>query len=125
MKINDFINGCALRISGMMMNWAHVRMAKQRGWDPQVALNVTKQEANAIWGSVRKVITYRAGEVELLEDRLSRRYDIGMAMNEATNRAIAQKQEARQSESGLGLTDRQKLALKFQQEHLNRIVKNS
>lgn len=117
----DWLNQNALRLCGILMTWAHVRMAKRRGWNWKAVRHVSQTEQNAIWNTVRKVVLYQASEAEVLEMRLSRRYDIGMAMNEAANRAIAQKQAVRDPQ----LTGRQLVALKVQEEYLQRIVKRS
>lgn len=120
-KFRNWLTTRVLWLSGSLSTWAYIRMAEDRDWSPTTVKHVVQSEQNAVWDQVRKVIEYQAGEVELLEDRLSRRFDIGMAMNEAANRAIAQKQAARDPE----LTGRQKLALEFQKEYLQKVVDKS
>lgn len=120
-KIRQWFTSQALWMSGRLMTWAHMRMAEDRDWDPEIVKRVSQSEQNAIWDQVRAVIKYQAGEVEMLEARLSRRFDPGMALNEAANRAMVQKQAARDPQ----LTAGQLMALKVQEETVNRWVERS
>lgn len=98
--------------------WLLMREAKRLGWNLSETERLAKRELDAVQESIRAHFEYQISEVEILSQRLGRRYDPGMALNEAANRAIAQKQAARDPQ----LTSRQKLALKFQEEELKRRI---
>lgn len=78
---------------------------------------LVEREVKAVPETVDASLAYQNREQETLTVRLSRRYDIGMAMNEAANRAMADKATAR-----LQLTPQQEAALKVQQDYLQRVV---
>ena len=59
-------------------------------------------------------------EIDVARIRLARRYDLSTLFNEITNRTIDLKKI--EDDSGMGLTSKQLVALKFQQEYLARIA---
>lgn len=101
--------------------WTLMRSGKRRGWNSKETERLAKRELAAVQESIRAHFEYQTSEADILSERLSRRYDPGMALNEAANRAMVQKQAARDPQ----LTDRQKLALKFQEEELKRRIARS
>lgn len=72
-------------------------------------------ELRAIPEAVRRNIIYHDAEVRLQTERLMRRYDLGGALNEAAQRAIADKQT--KVPPGYP-TEMQKQALRLQEETL-------
>lgn len=64
--------------------------------------------------------TYRKTETDILAESLTRRFDVGSALNEATNRAIEAKKAAREEISEL--SGSQNKALEFQKQYLARIL---
>ncbi len=113
----DFIEKWSARV----LVWALCRQAEGRNWDLQVARRVANREVRAISETIGAAACWHKSETEILTERLGRRYDLGMALSESANRAIAQKQAARDPQ----LTERQKMALKVQEETLQRIVARS
>lgn len=81
-----------------------------------------ERELLAIPETVAAHFAYQDREVRILTDRLSRRFDVGSAVNEAANRAIQDKKVAREAQP---LTGRQLAALEFQKQHLQKIVDRS
>jgi hypothetical protein len=67
---------------------------------------------------------YQKSEAEVLNERLSRRYDPGMALNEAAKRAIEQKTSVG-IKSPDNLTEKQKMALEFQAKYLKKVIGQS
>lgn len=119
-----------LRMAGHVYLWALMRTL--RGATPDEALRlaesrrIAQRELAAIPDTIRAHFNYQISETRILSERLARRYDVGMALNEAAARAIAEKQAAKQEfPVNHGLTDRQLKALEFQKEYLARIVKNA
>jgi hypothetical protein len=83
--------------------------------DPDRAAALIIAELKAIPRAVRDNITYHDAEVRLQTERLMRRYDLGGALNEAAQRAIADKQTA--VPPGYP-TEMQKRALELQEKTL-------
>lgn len=98
-----------------------VRGAIRQGWDATEARRIAAREVAAAPESILAHFEYQRSEADILSERLARRYDPGMALSEAANRAIAQKQAARDPQ----LTSRQLAALKVQEETLNRAIRNA
>lgn len=108
-------------LPGRFYAWFLVRGAIRRGWDATEARRIAKREIEAVPESILAHFVYQKSEADILSERLARRYDPGMALSEAANRAIAQKQAARDPQ----LTSRQLAALKVQEETLNRAIRNA
>lgn len=100
-------------------------MAKRRGWDVKAIQHVSMQEQNRIWDEVRRIVVWRESEAVRHEERLARRFDLGMALNEGANRAMAEKKTLGEHATAAGLTDKQRLALEVQAQYLNRVVRRS
>lgn len=83
-----------------------------KGVDLDTARALVRREIDLIAGTVHGAITWHRSEVDLLADRLSRRYDPGLALQEATNRAIEAKKAAKAA--GNALTTKQEAALELQ-----------
>lgn len=79
------------------------------------------REVAEIPQNVREAMNYQDREQAVLKARLSRRFDLGLALNEAANRAIAEKQDLQKPQ----LSAKQQAALKFQEEYLQRVVDRS
>ena len=80
--------------SGRLGGWALVRKLDLMGYPQRDCDRVTalvRREIDAIGPSVEGYLTYQKTEIEILSERLSRRYDPGAALNEATERAIRAK----------------------------------
>ena len=82
------------------------------------------REMDAISSNVQSFVKYQTDEAEILNARLSRRYDPGMAVNEAANRAIEAKKAAREP-SPDNLTAKQKMALEVQKQYLQRVIERA
>lgn len=92
---------------------------RREGRNRQNVTRIAHRELSAI----SEAFSYHESEVKVLGERLGRRFDQGMALNEAANRAIAAKKTA--ETEGNGLSSNQKAALEFQKQYLDRIVRNS
>lgn len=123
--MRNWVVRTALRIGARLQVWAYMQMGKDRSWSAQqmaTARQVAMQEQNAIWESVLGVIQWNKNEHGIVTERLARRFDPGMTLNEVANRAIEAKKEVR-SEPSLSAT--QLVALDFQRAYLERVVKKS
>jgi hypothetical protein len=89
--------------------------------DAKRAAELIGAELKAIPGAVRENITYRDAEVRMQTDRLMRRYDLGGALNEAAQRAIANKAAVPPGYP----TPLQERALKLQEETLKDRIRRS
>lgn len=115
----------AIRLSGSIYAWSVAKHAANAGYDLAEAARLAVRETLAVKESVVAHFEYQKTEQDILSERLARRYDIGMAMNEAANCAIVQKAAAKEDPRNPPLTSRQQAALEFQKEYLARIVNNS
>jgi hypothetical protein len=83
------------------------------------------REITAIRESILAHFDYQDREQRILSDRLARRFDLGMALNEAANRAIGEK-KATMNPAGLNYpTPQQQAALDLQARTLQERVKNA
>lgn len=87
--------------------------------------SLLRNEIKTLPRTIEQCLLTTDAEAELISRRLTRRYDPALAMVEATNRAIVKKAEARAEEDGMGLTDKQKLAMDFQKKDLARRLRIS
>jgi len=128
------MNRLLLAIASRVYVWALVRDLKAdppedaATWlaplDSSELRRLAWREIGAIRVSIIEHGRYQDREARILNDRLSRRYDPGQAVNEAANRAIAAKQAAGERSPDT-LTAKQKLALQVQQQHLQRVIRDS
>lgn len=117
----DLIEKYAARV----FTWALVRQAERRGLNLHTARAVAQREVAAISATIRESECWQMDEQRILTERLGRRYDLGMAMNESANRALEAKKAAKAGADVPRLTAGQEAALKVQQETLERIVRRS
>lgn len=107
----------AYRIASRVIVWSVVELSER---PKEEAARIARREVDAIRDSLEGHFEFQASEQKILDARLSRRFDPGMALNEAATRAIAAKKELRDQ-----VSPSQKAALKVQQEYLQRIVDRS
>ena len=107
------------RLVASIYVWALCREAESEGRDLEDARRIFRREVDAVPESYAYHRAYQDGEQAILEERLSRRYDLGMALNEAAQRAIADKAVAREAPK---LSANQLKALEFQKDYLKRLV---
>jgi hypothetical protein len=125
-RIGWQIHHLCLRLAGDALVWLLVRSAKVYGWRELAEVRrVAQREVWAIAESITGHFEYQTTERQILTERLTRRFDVGMAMNEATNRARERRRvleaEGLVVEAEPQLTDRQKAALAFQEQYLKRV----
>lgn len=94
----------------------------QHPLDPNEVYKLAWRELAAIEETIRAHYDYQNREQRILNDRLTRRFDLGMALNEAAARAINEKKAA--VPAGYP-TERQMTALEFQAEQLTKTVRFS
>lgn len=82
---------------------------------------IATREIEALRESVNIHFEYQDREQSILTARLTRRYDVGLAMNEATVRAQEQRRKDGTLHEIQQLTPRQQAALEFQKQYLARI----
>ena len=126
-----------MRLSHRLVGWAYRLSAAlhKRGlvaWsltfaDDNVSRADLDKTADTIFDrlgeDVRTAARWRKGEAEILGDRLSRRYDLGMALNEAVNRVLQDRAQAKKQEQPL--TGTQSAALEFQKRYLQDLINKS
>lgn len=84
-----------LDIAGRLGRWALLRKLDLMGYPQRDRVGaLLDREIAAIAPSVEAYLTHQRTEIEILSARLSRRYDPGAALNEATERAIRAKDTA-------------------------------
>ena len=121
--MNRFIE----RLAARLYVWAltHDLMAippdDAPNWTPPMekreVMRLIERELGAIRTSIIEHYRYQDREQRILSERLTRRYDVGMAMNEATNRAIEAKKAAGEPNPD-NLSPKQKMALEVQAQTL-------
>lgn len=100
-----------LGIAGRLGKWALLRKLDLMGYPQRDRVGaLLDREIAALGPSVETYFTHQKTEIEILSARLSRRYDPGAALNEATERAIKAKgvamlEVARRGGDGLTLAD--------------------
>lgn len=103
--------------------WTLKREAKAKGWNLKWSDKIADEEISAAIQNWRERLIYGKGEAWITAERLDRRFDLGMTLNEVANRAIASKAEARKEQ--IVLSSRQLAALKAQEEYLACVVRGS
>ena len=111
------------RIIHRLFIWSLDReIAHTCDFPPHNLYQVIEREVKAIAESIASAAEWHWDEVKILTDRLTRRYDVGMAMNEATQRAQESRKAAGLRPDGeFQMSEKQKAALKFQAEYLRRV----
>lgn len=125
--MSGWLKQSALTWLGRLHVWiaqAHVKLHESEfdgsGVDPSLLHAIAKREVDAIHETIIHSLEWHKDEAQILTDRLTRRYDVGMAMNEATQRAMVARETAGTAHDVLPLSNRQNAALVFQQEFLKR-----
>lgn len=129
------MNRWLIAIAGRTYVWALARDLVSEGveqlgggvsypFDPDEVRRIAWREISAIRESILAHFDYQDREARILNDRLSRRYDPGQAVNEAANRAIAAKKAAGEP-SPDNLTEKQKLALRLQEQTVKERIARS
>jgi hypothetical protein len=103
----------------------HIKRAKASGEWSEKFEQFLRSEMQAYYHHCLSRASHYDSEVDIVSDRLSRRYDPGMALNEATERALAKKREDSTTKEIQPLTHAQMKALEFQKAYLKNIVRNS
>lgn len=112
------------RIARAVYAWAIMRDLKiktlSNEWNYAHTKDIVDRELRAIEETVLAAHSYQKKESEIVADRLARRFDPGMILNEVANRALEAKKAARADVPQLSGT--QLRALEFQKEYLKRVV---
>lgn len=99
-----------LEIAGRLGKWALLNKLDLMGYPQRDRVGaLLDREIAALGPSVEAYLTHQKTEIEILRARLSRRYDPGAALNEATERAIKAKgvaMRATASTEGLLMSER-------------------
>lgn len=104
--------------------WVYVWEARKSRRDPVQYRRLVKRELTGIDENIEAYRSWLASEQTVLEARLNRRFDLGLALNESANRVIEAKKLAREANPD-NLTDKQKMALEVQRAYLKRVAGNS
>jgi hypothetical protein len=111
-----------LNIIRKLHTWLLARRLRSTGRTPAEVRTLIDRELAGIEENVRAFCNWQINEQAVLKERLARRYDIGMAMNESAQRALRDKEVAKNAPV---LTDKQKAALAFQKDYLDRVVRKA
>lgn len=109
------------RVTSYLLSHLLLRQAIRAGRDKHEAKRIIDRELASILDTVSAHFIFQKHETVILTERLRRRYDIGLAMNESTQRA----QKLREADGAKDtpiLSASQLKALKFQQQYLQGIV---
>lgn len=127
MALVRFIASIAERV----LIWCICRAAEAQGVDLKLVRPAANEYVRRATRDAMLAARWNTNEARIQEERLTKRFDLGAALNEGANRAIAAKQGERREMTleeqarASGLTDRQIEALKFQKGHLERVVARS
>lgn len=106
---------------GRIYCWLLCRHAALVGYDKTETKRIVTRELAAITESVTTHFEFQQREVVILTARLRRRYDIGMAMNESTQRAQLLRAADGAKDTPV-LSASQTAALEYQKKYLQGIV---
>ena len=124
-RIPEKVRHWARRKSAQILAKCVVHELVKDGHPPETAARIVDREIKAISEDYRSTFAWEKSEQRILEDRLNRRYDLGSALNEAANRALAGKAKDNplnwQTPS---MSGSQAAALEYQKKYLENIVKN-
>lgn len=105
-----------------MLAWA-IWHSLRRDCDRPDLRKIIDREVSAVRQSVIAYTEFQVSEQEILTQRLGRRFDLGMALNEATSRALeAKKAAGDELKPQEQLTSKQLDALAVQEQYLQKIV---
>lgn len=96
----------------------------QHGYAAETASRIVNREVDAVAKDYLKTFSWEKSEQQIMEARLNRRYDLGSALNEAANRAIAEKAKDSHLARSHSMSGSQAAALEYQKKYLENIVKN-
>lgn len=125
------LNRAIAALGSALLKWALPRQAIDAGFGRGLAeaKRIVNREVDSIMETTIGFDDYTLSEVEIQTARLARRYDPGLALNEAAQRAMKMKDEARAAGQPLPMDDGQKaltpkqlLALEWQKRDLARIL---
>jgi hypothetical protein len=123
------MNRWLLTIAGRVYVWAVMRYLHRPDLEtplpPGEVRRLAQREVDAIPTSILAHFDYQDREQRILSDRLTRRFDLGQALNEAAARAITEKQTGAPAMPVPYPTEKQKLALKVQEETLQERIRKS
>jgi hypothetical protein len=111
-----------LNIIRRLHTWLLARRLRYTGRNPAEVRALIDRELTGIEGNVQAFCIWQMNEQTVLKERLARRYDIGMAMNESAQRAMQDKDVAKNAPV---LTSKQQAALALQKEYLDRVVRKA
>src|ERR1700743_2509777 len=84
-----------LKVVARLHAWLILREFARDGWPSDVACRyIAEREMLAVRQNILEYVDFSKSETKIQMDRLSRRYDPGMALNEAINRAEVKKRAA-------------------------------
>jgi hypothetical protein len=125
--VNRFLLGIAARLFVDALAAVLAEAPDPEEWDlhpldPAEVRRLAWRELIATEVSIVSHYDYQNREQRILSDRLARRFDLGMALNEAAVRAVKEKQAA--VPPGYP-TKHQMAALEFQADQLTQVVRRS
>jgi len=98
--------------------WCLARRARRDGHDVEHVRTFAQRALAQLPADITAMCVYQESEAAVLTKRLGRRYDPGLALNEATNRAL----DAKQAAVVTTLSATQLAALEVQKQTVRRIV---
>lgn len=110
------------KLAAGVLVWFMRRRLERKGHDPQKAEGFLKRAICDVEAAAEDALVWNKTEIANLTPRLERRFDVGMAMNEAAQRAMQAKRENGTDREVQELSGTQKAALTFQQEYLQKLV---
>jgi hypothetical protein len=117
--------GLIKRWSGAIYAWASLYECCAHGLEREQTKKLIAREMDEIQITAVKAFEFQLSEQNILSERLGRRYDLGMALNESANRALAAKKAAKTEGEVPKLTGSQLAALRYQEKYLQDIVRKS
>lgn len=104
--------------------WVICFEARKGGRSKAEMRSLVLRELSGVQENIEAYASWLSSERAVLEARLNRRFDLGMALNESANRVIEAKKLAREPNPD-NLTGQQKAALEFQKQFLQRNAERS
>lgn len=83
-----------LAYAGRAVVWSLTRLARHYAIPRDLVLKTAATMVRRLEADISAMCSYQKSEAQILSERLGRRYDPGMALNEATERALTLKAEA-------------------------------
>jgi len=123
--VSAFLRSALKRRAANLLSRLIISELVENGYHRDTAQRVVRREVGAISDDCLQTFAWEKSEQRIMEDRLNRRFDLGSSLNEAANRAMAQKASERGQPKDDGLSGPQRAALAFQKQYLEKIVRNS